>query len=259
MSYTGIGAVGLGQNHPCPEYVVRADGRCYDGQLHHQQWYNKSTGKCEEPPTKICDVNAPNLPDTCPPGTVLNPGSPGNPAAGIPAGCAATTSPPSTTNCKRYRIYGDFRCKDGAGIHAMSWLDKFTGKCINPNNLGPPPPTCDITDPCGMPVTLGQPGPGCFPCPPNTLYNPAALPTGCIPTGGIIPPVLPPVQPPPGKPPVQPPPVKPPVQPPPKGAKVGSDCKVFGLPCLAVGLGAAALGLILVTGAGARKRRKRKA
>lgn len=248
MSYTGMGRGfgALGDDPQCADYTVRADGRCFDGKLHTLKWYHKPTGKCVEPPPVTCDVNAANLPDNCPPGTVINPASPGSPDGSIPPGCMATSSPPSPTSCKRYKIYSDMRCKDGSGVHILSWYDKYTGKCINPNLLGPPPPVCDVTE-------VGK-----IPCPPNTIYNPAVPPTGCIPTGGIIPPFVPPVQPPPVKPPVQPPPVKPPVEPP-KGAKVGGDCKVFGLPCLAVGLGAAALGLILVTGAGARKRRKRKA
>jgi len=75
------------------------------------------------------------------------------------------------------------------------------------------------------------------------LYVCSNQPQGCVPKAPVAPPPkkVPPVTPPP---PVRPPPVTPPVTPPVQPPPTKAECKIFGLPCVAVGIGAAALGVI---------------
>lgn len=62
----------------CKDYTVRADSRCLDDDGNFfpalnapigsvQKWYHRPTGKCVEPPPIVCDVNAENIPPSCPP------------------------------------------------------------------------------------------------------------------------------------------------------------------------------------------------
>lgn len=79
MSYAGL--VVFGADPPassCADYTVRADGRCLDDDGNFfpaldapigsdQKWYHRPSGKCVDPPPIVCDVNADNLPPSCPP------------------------------------------------------------------------------------------------------------------------------------------------------------------------------------------------
>lgn len=68
----------------CNLYVVRADGRCQDSSgIHQLQWYNKKTGRCEEPPPVPCDVNAPNIAAPTGPTTPTAPNGATSASAGL--------------------------------------------------------------------------------------------------------------------------------------------------------------------------------
>lgn len=115
MSYSMGLSGGLGGDNPCPEFVVRADGRCADSSgLHFLQWYDMSKGRCVDPPPKLCDVNAPNL-----------------------------------APCELYVIRADGRCEDSTGTHPLSWYHKLQKKCVEP-----PPFACEVNAPnLPMPTT----------------------------------------------------------------------------------------------------------
>jgi hypothetical protein len=86
MSY-----VGLGGNDVCDRWVIRADGRCFDPRgIRPLSWYSLDTGICLSPPPITCDVNAPNLPSSCPPGEMLHGASEDG---CIVSGAAQTTIP----------------------------------------------------------------------------------------------------------------------------------------------------------------------
>lgn len=70
----------------CSDYIIRGDGWCADTSgVYPLSWYDIADGRCTTPPPISCDVNAPNLPDRCPSGEILN--------SAVPTGCSPRGKP----------------------------------------------------------------------------------------------------------------------------------------------------------------------
>lgn len=72
MSYVAVRSFGQAEDN-CDGFLVSGDGRCADtAGVHSLSWYDLRTGRCVPPPSTNCDVNARNLPSSCPSGQMLN-------------------------------------------------------------------------------------------------------------------------------------------------------------------------------------------